>query len=195
MDTSIIISLISVLIAIFSLFIVLLNRNDKFRPNIYIYYSSVRENNNERICVENFSDVPGLISRIDMKYKNELYSRIRQPEVLLPLNDDITGQKSQYLNVKDQLKKACEYRTFLPGEKIIIPLNDVIVTPDKNTFEELSLSELRRGYLCDDFEATGESVSVCIKYQKTFNTLGFNLVKFDKFNEKILVLKSRKKIC
>lgn len=191
----IVISFLSFMISIFAFVLVYLNRNDKFRPQLFAYYSSNRKQQMKEgfVFLKNYGEVPAYVSSLKVLSIYGIYTKSEQYSFHDTTESPSDAKlRQEYIHLEDSLRKYCENRTFLPGEQIAEKIKDIILISDKKRFEETNIHDLIKVQEERSFESYQEKISLMIKYKKTKFVLPFAIPKIDTFKEKLIILDSIK---
>ncbi|MBE7354949.1 hypothetical protein INS17_00195 [Staphylococcus haemolyticus] len=162
---SVLISVCSVILSLFSFLVAYLNRLDNFRPHLYSYIKDQRNDegdiDKEFIVIKNYGKVPGLINNINLIADTKIYSSNKQYVFEQP----VMPAKNNHIDIDKVLKNRCKNKTILPDHSIVIEIRNVAVD-DKNDLEKLETLNEVMEYGKGSLQNVEGEISIKIEYKK-----------------------------
>lgn len=194
-EIGIVISFLSFMISAFAFVLVYLNRNDKFRPQLFAHYSPSRKDQMKEgfIFLKNYGEVPAFISSAKIRSIYDIYTRSEQ-YAFLEIGETPSDAKlrQEYIHLEDSFKRYCENRTFLPSEQIAVEIRDIISTDNRKKFDDTNIFNLIKRHEERNLESYQQGISLLVKYKKAKFVLPFAIPKIDTFREKLIIFDGSK---
>ncbi|KKK34725.1 hypothetical protein WN59_06765 [Salinicoccus sediminis] len=178
---SLILSSISLLIAMATVLIAFLNRNDSIRPHIYVYLDDMRDDEGNisdgYIVIENLGKYPARMNNIEAKGKTRIF--VNNKQYGFEQIGDTPG--NYYIDLEKVLKNKLKGISILPGkeERVFISLNEPAIS--NIGIEKLDSYLEVLPYTVKSLKDKGEKYIIIVEYTKVKRLLikvrGFNFYK------------------